>query len=73
MLRVENMHSGSALETKGQWSEVKLSYVHYNIRLGKGEPCILKLNSVFHHLPNVGSKQLCALAKLECTFKVGAS
>ena len=34
---------------------------------------ILKLASVFHHLPSVGPKQLCALAHLRCTRKAGTS
>ena len=33
---------------------------------GKAELRILKLASVFHHLPSVGPKQLCALAHLGC-------
>ena len=32
---------------------------------------ILILSSVFQHLPSVGPKQLCALAHLGCTHKVG--
>ena len=28
---------------------------------------------MFHHLPSVGSKQLCALAHLECNRKAGTS
>ena len=32
---------------------------------------ILKLTSVFHHLPSVGPKQLCTLVPLECIRKVG--
>ena len=39
-------------------------YIHYNIMQGEAMLGILKLNSVFHHLPSIGLKQLCALAHL---------
>ena len=55
------------------WGKVKLRYVHYIIRQGKAELRILELSSVFHHLPSVGPKQLCALAHLRCTFEAGTS
>ena len=32
---------------------------------------VSKLTSVFHHLPSVGPKQLCALAYLGCTCEAG--
>ena len=44
-----------------------------NIRQGKAKPRLLKLILVFHHLPSVGSKQLCALAHLGCTREAGTS
>ena len=34
---------------------------------------VSKLNVAFHHLPSVGSNQLCGLAYLGCTRKVGTS
>ena len=62
VLRVKNMQSGSPSDI-----------VHYNIRRGEAKLHILKLTSVFHHLPRVGPKQLCDLAHLGCTHKVGNS
>ena len=38
--------------------------VQYTIRQGKAELRILGLTLVFHHLPSVRPKQLCALAHL---------
>ena len=38
-----------------------------SMQQGKAELHILELTSVFHHLPSVGPKQLCALAHLGCT------
>ena len=53
--------------------KAKPSYVQYIIKRGKGELRILELTSIFHHLPSIGPKQLCALAHLGCTRKVGTS
>ena len=47
----------------------KLRFVHYYIERGSVGLQILKLTSVFHHLPSVHSKQLCALALLGHTTK----
>ena len=41
---------------------MKLSYVNYNIRQGEAKLHLLKLTSVYHHLPRVSPKQLCASA-----------
>ena len=88
VFRVKNMHSRSPSEPCGSWGEVKLKYVHYNISrgeaelhcditlLGKVKPSyvhILKLTSMFHHLPSIGPKQLCTLAHPGCTCKAGTS
>ena len=40
-------------------------------RLGKAELSILKLPSMFHHLPSVFLKWLFALADLRCTYEAG--
>ena len=40
------------------------------VTLGEAKLRILKLTLVFHHLPRLGPKQLCALAHLRCTYKV---
>ena len=32
VFRVKNIHSGSPSDPYGPWGEVKLSYIHYNIR-----------------------------------------
>ena len=53
--------------------EAKPSYIQYIIRQGQAELQILELTSVFHHLPSVGPKQLCALAHLGCTREAGTS
>ena len=73
VLRVKNIHSWSPPDTLGPWDEEKLSYTHYNIRREEAKIRILKLASVFHHLPSVGPKQLCALAHLGCTREAGTS
>ena len=75
MLRVKNMHFGSPSNTCDPWGKVKLSYdyVYYIIRRGEAELRILELSSVFHHLPIVSPKQLCALAHLGCTHEAGTS
>ena len=49
--------------------EIRASYIHHIIRQGKAELRISDPISVFHHLPSVGPKQLCALAQLGCTHK----
>ena len=54
-----------------RWGEAELH--HYNIRREEAKIRILKLASVFHHLPSVGPKQLCALAHLGCTREAGTS
>ena len=64
------MHSGSPSDPWGPQGEVKLSYVNYNIRQGTAELRLLQLNLVFHHLPSVSPKQLCALAHLGCAHTV---
>ena len=73
VLRVKNMHSWAPPDPWGPWDEEKLSYIHYNIRREEAKQRILKLASVFHHLPSVGPKQLCALAHLGCTREAGTS
>ena len=53
--------------------EVTLRYVDYNIRHWKAKPKISKLNPVFHNLPSINPKQLCASAHLGGTFAAGTS
>ena len=49
-------------------------YCHdYDIRREEAKRRILKPASVFHYLPSVGPKQLCALAHLGCTREAGTS
>ena len=73
------------LENKAQgfWTSFKVC------NLGSKYPCFIrayvvrvllfsflavsKFNSVFHHLPSVGLKQLCAFAHLGCTWEAGTS
>ncbi len=43
------------------------------IRQVKAKQGILKLTSVFHHLPSIGPKQVCALTHLGCTREAGTS
>ena len=62
MLRVKNMHFGSPSDSWDPCGKAKPSYVQYIIRQGKAKLRILKLTSVFHHLPCVNPKQLCASA-----------
>ena len=71
LLKVKYMHFGSPSDYLDPFNKAKLSYVQYIIMQGEAELRILELTSVFHHLPNVGPKQLCALAHLECTRKEG--
>ena len=73
MLRVKNMHPGSPSDSWGLQGKVKPSYVHYIIRWGEAKLRMLKLTSVFHHFPSVGSKQLCVLADLGFTRTAGSS
>ena len=67
------MHSWSLPDPWGPRDEEKPSYIHYDIRRVEVKLRILKLALVFHHLPSVSLKQLCALAQLGCTRKAGAS
>ena len=70
VLRVKTMHFWSPSDSwDPPWSKAKPSYVHYIIRQGEAKLHILELTSVFHHLPSVSPKQLCALAHLGCTCK----
>ena len=73
VLRVKNIHSWVPPDPWGPWDEEKLSYIHYDISREEAKLLILKLASVFHHLPSVGPKQLCALAHLGCTREAGTS
>ena len=73
VLRVKNIHSWSPPDPLGPWDEEKASYIHYDIRREEAKRRILKPASVFHYLPSVGPKQLCALAHLGCTREVGTS
>ena len=43
------------------------------MRQGEAKLHILKLTQIFHHLPSVSPKQLCALAHLGCIREVGTS
>ena len=63
MVRVKNMHSGSSSDPWGPCSKQKLRSMHYDISWVEANLRLAKLTSVFHHLPNVGPKQFCALAK----------
>ena len=51
--------------------EVKIHSLQYSARQSRA--AYIKLTSVFHHLPSVGPKQLCALAHLGCTCEAGTS
>ena len=73
MLGVKNMHFGSPSDSWDPYRKAKLSHVQCIIRQGEAELRILELTSVFHYLPSVGSKQLCALAQLGSTHEVGPS
>ena len=64
VLRAKNMHFWSPSDPWGPWNEEKLSKIHYDIRGGEAKLRMLKLASVFHHLPSVSPKQLCASARL---------
>ena len=61
------MGSWSPSNPLGLLVEEKPSCIHYNIRGGEAKLCLLKLASVFLHLPSVGFKQFSASAHLRCT------
>ena len=63
------MQFRSPLDPWGPTGKAKLSYVHYIISQGEAKLHISNLTSVFHCLPSVGPKQLCALVHLGCTRK----
>ena len=73
VLNMKNMHFGSPSDSWHQCGKAKLSYAQYIIRQGKAELHILELTLVFHHLPSVSPKQLCALAHLGFTREAGTS
>ena len=73
VLRVKTLHFRSPSDSWNQCGKAKLSYVQYIIRRGEAELRLLELTLVFHHLPNVGPKQLCALAHLGYTREVVTS
>ena len=66
------MHFGSPSDSWDPCGKAKPSHLHYIVKRGKAKLCILELTAVFHHLPSVGPKQLCALTHLRCTHKVDA-
>ena len=70
-LRVKNMHSQSPSDPWGPLGEEKPSYVHYTIGPGEIELLTSKLTSIPYHLHSVCPKQLCLLAHLGYTHKVG--
>ena len=55
----------------GSKDKEKARYIHFDIRREEAKLRILKLASVFHQLPSFGPKQLCALAHLGYTCKLG--
>ena len=67
VLRVKTLDFGSPSDSWNRCGEAKSSYVQYINRLGEAKLCILDLTLMFHHLPSVGPKQLCALAHLGST------
>ena len=70
----DNMKIFVMLQSQHQATTMpKLSYAQYIIIWGKAKLCILQLTLVFHHLPSVGPKQLCALAHLGCTHEASTS
>ena len=73
VVRVKNIHSWSPTDPLGPRDKEKVRYIHFDIRREEAKLRILKLASVFHHLPSVGPKQLCALAHLGCTREAGTS
>ena len=73
VFRVKNIHSWSPPDPLGPRDKEKVKYIHFNIRREEAKLRILKLASVFHHLPSFGPKQLCALAHLGCTREAGTS
>ena len=66
------MHFGSPSDSWDPCRKATLSHVQCIIRQGEAELRILELTSVFHYLPRVGQRQLCALAHLGCTREVGS-
>ena len=52
------MHFGSPSNFLDPYSKAKLSYVHYIIRGGEAELCVLELTSLFHHFPSISPKHL---------------
>ena len=73
VLRLKNVHSWSPPDPLGPRDKEKASYIHFDIRREEANLHILKLASVFHHLPSFGPKQLCALAHLGCTREADTS
>ena len=73
VLRVKTMHFGSPSDSWDPCGMAKSSYVHYISRKDEAELRVLKLTSVFHHLPSVDPKQLYALAHQGYTRKAGTS
>ena len=73
VLRVKNIHSWSPPDPLGPRDNEKARYAHFDIRREEAKLRILKLASVFHHLPSFGPKQLGALAHLGCTREAGTS
>ena len=67
---MKNMHYGSPSDPWGPWGQDKLIYVHYIDLQGNAKLSTSKLSSVFHHLPCIGPKQLCALFSKNKTQKL---
>ena len=51
VLKVENIHCWSSLDPWGPWGKAISSYIHNFILQGRVKLRILKLASVFHHIP----------------------
>ena len=73
VLGVKNMHFGSPSDSWDPYGKAKPSHLLCISRRGEAELRILELTSVFHHLPSVSSKQLCAFAHLGCTREAATS
>ena len=73
VLGVKNIHFMSLSGSFDPWGKEKPSHVQYIIKQGEAKLCIVELTSVFHYLPSVDPKQLCALAHLGCTNKADTS
>ena len=71
VLRVKTLDFGSPSDSWNQCGKDKPSCVQYIIRQSEAKLRIFELTLVFHHLPSVGPKQLCALAHLGCTREAG--